>query len=80
MGRTPASCPASSANRFACVLSKREWQVARLVAQGKRNHEIADEMILSVLTVETHLKHIYAKLNLRSRTELVAWILENHVL
>ncbi len=51
-------------------LTSREMQIARLVAQGKRNAEVAHELQISQYTVETHLKHIYAKLNVGSRTEL----------
>lgn len=52
------------------TLTPREMQIARLVAQGKRNVEIAQDLGLSWLTVATHLKHIFGKLRVRSRTEL----------
>ncbi len=45
-------------------------EIARLVAQGKHNAEAARELQISPFTVETHLKHIYTKLHVRSRTEL----------
>jgi DNA-binding NarL/FixJ family response regulator len=61
------------------LLTPREIQVARLVAQAKRNREIAAELALAVSTVETNLKHIFAKLHLRSRTELARWALENEI-
>jgi DNA-binding CsgD family transcriptional regulator len=51
-------------------LTPRETQVARLVAQGLRNADIARELCISVNTVESHLKHIYAKLDVHSRVEL----------
>jgi len=51
-------------------LTAREVQVARLVVQGKRNAEIAAELTISINTVETHLKRIYAKLDVHSRGEL----------
>jgi len=52
------------------TLTPREMEVARLAAQGRRNAEIANELRISILTVETHIKHIYGKLKVRSRTEL----------
>jgi DNA-binding CsgD family transcriptional regulator len=52
------------------TLTPREMEVAQLAAQGKRNSEIARDLHISVRTVETHLANIYAKLHVRSRTEL----------
>ncbi|MBI5303753.1 MAG: helix-turn-helix transcriptional regulator [Chloroflexi bacterium] len=51
-------------------LTSRETQVARLVARGMRNADIARELNISVHTVESHLKHIYAKLDVHTRVEL----------
>jgi DNA-binding CsgD family transcriptional regulator len=53
-------------------LTEGEWRVAALAAQGHTNAEIADRLFLSRYTVETHLKHVFAKLGLRSRAELAA--------
>ncbi len=58
------------------TLTEREMEVARLVALGKRNAEIARELVISVRTVETHIQHIYEKLHLHSRTELARLIRE----
>lgn len=52
-------------------LTDREIEVLRLAAQGKSNREIADELVLSVRTVEAHLGHIFDKLGVGSRTEAV---------
>ncbi len=54
------------------TLTPREREIMRLVAQGLRDREIADQLHLSVRTVQNHLKHIYDKLGIRSRTA-VAW-------
>jgi DNA-binding CsgD family transcriptional regulator len=51
-------------------LSAAERRVAELVAEGRTNREVAAALFLGVSTVETHLRHIYAKLGVRSRTEL----------
>lgn len=50
-------------------LSERETDVLVLVAQGHPNKEIAQQLLLSVRTVEHHLESIYAKLGVHSRTE-----------
>ena len=52
-------------------LTPREAWVARLVCEGKRNREVATELVVSENTVEYHLKHIYAKLGIASRSELI---------
>ena len=52
------------------TLTAREIEIAQLVATGKRNKEVAIDLRLSRYTVETHLKNIYDKLQIQSRTEL----------
>jgi DNA-binding CsgD family transcriptional regulator len=51
-------------------LTPAERRVADLVAEGRTNREVAATLFLSERTVATHLSHIYAKLGVRSRTEL----------
>lgn len=51
-------------------LSKREVDVLRLVALGYSNKEVADDLFISVRTVETHKTHIMQKTGLRARSEL----------
>ena len=53
-------------------LTPTEERVARLVAVGRRNDEVAAELGIGTKTVETHLTRIYRKLRVRSRTELAA--------
>jgi two-component system response regulator NreC len=57
-------------------LSEREVDVLRLIALGHTNAEIAEQLFLSVRTVETHRAHIQQKLSLSSRAELVRYALE----
>lgn len=51
-------------------LTEREWEVARLVARGMTNKEIARFMTISDTTVKTHLKHIFNKLHVTRRAQL----------
>jgi LuxR family maltose regulon positive regulatory protein len=52
-------------------LSKRELQVLRLMAAGLSSLEIAEELVIAVSTVRSHIKNIYGKLNVHSRYEAV---------
>jgi DNA-binding NarL/FixJ family response regulator len=63
--------PAPGRHAFAdVVLSERELQVARLVARGRSNQQIADELLLSLETVRTYLRRMFAKLGINDRTHL----------
>jgi DNA-binding NarL/FixJ family response regulator len=53
------------------ALSRREWQVARLAAQGLTARDIGEQLFISERTVETHLANVYAKLGVHSKTELI---------
>jgi DNA-binding NarL/FixJ family response regulator len=54
------------------ALTPTELKVARLVAQGHSNPDIAAQLFLSRNTVQTHVSHILAKLCARSRTQIIA--------
>jgi len=56
-------------------LSPSELRVAELVAKGRTNREIASTLFLGERTVASHLTHVYAKLGIRSRTELARHLL-----
>jgi DNA-binding CsgD family transcriptional regulator len=53
-------------------LTPTEQRVADLVAEGRSNKEVASELFVSVRTVEANLTRVYAKLGIRSRSELAA--------
>ncbi|MEM7129612.1 MAG: LuxR C-terminal-related transcriptional regulator [Chloroflexota bacterium] len=53
-------------------LSQRELEILDLVAAGRSNQAIADELVVTVNTIKTHLRRIYDKLNVSSRTQAVA--------
>ena len=59
-------------------LSARELEVAHLVAQAMTNQQIADRLVLSVRTIESHVRSALARLGLASRTELAVWV-RDHV-
>jgi DNA-binding NarL/FixJ family response regulator len=58
-------------------LTTREVEIAGLIALAKSNRAIAEELVLSERTVETHVSNILAKLGFSSRVQLAAWAVEN---
>lgn len=56
------------------VLTGREREVADLIAEGLTNRQIAERLVISVRTVETHAQNILAKLGFRSRVQIAAWV------
>jgi DNA-binding NarL/FixJ family response regulator len=60
-------------------LRPREWEVLWLVAAGRTNREIAEELVLSENTVEKHVSAMLSKLGVKSRVALLAFLLENHL-
>ena len=55
-------------------LSRREAEVARLVASGMTNRAIAGKLFLSERTVESHVDHVLTKLGFSSRAQIAAWV------
>lgn len=49
-------------------LTKRETEILQLVMAGKKRNEIADELFVELVTVKTHIKNIYSKLDVNSRS------------
>jgi len=56
---------------LAVKLTEREEEILSMLAKGYANKEIADKMSISTSTARTHLRHIYEKLHVRSRTEAI---------
>ena len=56
------------------ALSKRELEIARLIADGMSNKGIASRCFLSERTVETHVSNILNKLGINSRVEIAGWV------
>ena len=55
-------------------LTKRELQVADLVAQGMTNQQIAERLVISPRTAEGHVQRILDKMGFASRTRIAAWV------
>jgi DNA-binding CsgD family transcriptional regulator/tetratricopeptide (TPR) repeat protein len=72
-----APAPATAA-LVSHVLTGREQTVARLLAAGRSNREIADTLVITEGTVEVHVKHILSKLSLRSRAQVATWFADQH--
>ena len=61
-------------------LTKREKEVLALAAAGRSNNEIADGLLISVKTVETHKTHILIKLGLHNNAELIRYAAKNKII
>lgn len=69
-GQTPVSA------RTGSQLTRRELQVADLIAQGMTNKEIATRLVISRRTADGHVDHILAKLGFTSRVQIAVWVSE----
>ncbi|GAB3274271.1 ATP-binding protein [Parasphingorhabdus pacifica] len=56
------------------TLTRREREIADLVAQGRTNKEIAESLVIAQRTVEGHVQHILTKLDFTSRTQIAGWV------
>ncbi|WP_277832348.1 LuxR C-terminal-related transcriptional regulator, partial [Speluncibacter jeojiensis] len=76
--RAPERVPQQEAQKDVAPspLTKREQQVAELVAQGMTNRAIADKLVLSQRTVEWHVEHVLSKLQFTTRAQIAAWVVE----
>jgi len=61
-------------------LSDREFEVFRLIAQGKKNKEIAEHLFLSEKTVSTYQSRIFQKMNLENRASIIHYAIENDLI
>lgn len=74
LGRRTPTSRAASAPLDEVRLTRREDEIAGLVAEGLTNREIADQLVLSQRTAEGHVGHILGKLGFTSRSQLAAWV------
>ena len=57
-------------------LSPRELDVARVLVAGRTNRQIAEQLVISEWTADTHVRHILTKLSFRSRAQVAVWATE----
>ena len=62
------------------VLSKREKEILKLIAEGLTNLEISKQLFISIDTVDTHRKNLYAKLNVKNTALLIRYAIEHNYL
>ncbi|KAB7704767.1 response regulator [Bacillus aerolatus] len=60
-------------------LTEREREILLLIAQGKANQDIADELYISLKTVKTHVSNILSKLEVNDRTQAVIYAFQNRL-
>lgn len=73
LGREPLDATPTGTS---VVLTKREREVAELVAQGLTNKQIAAKLVISLRTAQGHVEHILTKLGFNSRAQIAAWVVE----
>lgn len=61
-------------------LTEREREVAQLIAEGKSNRAIAEKLVVSERTIDTHVEHILSKLQFTSRAQIAAWAVDKGLL
>jgi DNA-binding NarL/FixJ family response regulator len=62
------------------ILSDREIEVLKLIAQGLSHHEIADKLFISIKTVNAHKQNIMKKLDIRSNADLIKYSIKNNII
>jgi DNA-binding NarL/FixJ family response regulator len=73
---TPHSADERAVSQQRAVLTRREREIATLVAEGLSNKEIADRLVIAKRTAETHVENILSKLGFTSRVQIAMWTSE----
>ncbi|BDT92440.1 LuxR family transcriptional regulator [Nocardia sputorum] len=76
LGRNGLQMPEAVPFQESSPLTKREQEVAELIAQGLSNQRIARALLVSQRTAESHVEHILTKLGFVSRAQVAAWVVE----
>ena len=75
-----STSPSKASSASPAELTAREAEVLRLLAQGMTNPQIAKRLILSSHTVHAHVRSIYTKLDVNSRSSVTRYAIEQHLL
>lgn len=73
----PASTTPPISTGRSSILTKREWEVLKLVSLGMKNHEIADKEFISPHTVKNHAYNLFKKISVSNRFQAAMWLHEN---
>jgi ATP/maltotriose-dependent transcriptional regulator MalT len=76
----PTGSPSTKAPSYPTGLTTREVEVLGLVARGLSNAEIADQLMISLLTVKAHMRSLYNKLGISSRSAATRYAIEHHLM
>lgn len=79
-GAEPSNHAVAPSGTLLSPVSEREIEVLQLIAEGKTNASIADQLYISLSTVKTHINNLYSKLGVESRTQALARAKEFHLL
>ena len=74
----PSATPIAGAHRSVGDLSPRESEILHLIAEGRSNDEIADDLGLSINSVKTYIRQAYRKIDVVRRSQAVAWYVQHH--
>ena len=78
--RAPLTASQTANQSLIEPLSERELDVLRLIAAGLSNQDIAERLVISVMTVKKHVNHIFGKLSVESRTQAIVHAQALHLL
>lgn len=76
MGSSSETTPRTTQPHVGSRLTRRQREIAALVAEGLSNREIASRLVISQRTAETHVENILTKLGFTSRTQIASWVVE----
>jgi non-specific serine/threonine protein kinase len=76
MGTKSPEAPFEGVTQDTELLTRREREVAGLIAQGLTNRQIGEALVIGERTVEMHVSNVLAKLDLSSRAQIAVWAAE----